>query len=231
METSELVAAVRAELGKLDSTNIVDIDDADIIRESEYILQRINAEIPKRVPRSVLAVANQREYSVETTTLRIQAIIPDADLPEEDRIKLGSYIVNEGSAAEDYNFPSLWTIKMLRRKRGLRDIWFEFNPIERKLKIDPVPSDADAGKKIWYISVESAGWTLASTPAEFNEIVTEGTAWKCMHITFLRRSGEGGILREGGRVDYPASALKTFADEFKKQFFEDLELKRRIYSL
>jgi len=231
MTTSELVAAVRAELGKLPTTNIVDIHDDDIVRESGYILQRINAEIPKRVPRSVLAVANQREYSVENTTLRVQAIIPDGDLPDDDRMKLGNYIVNEGNAGEDYMFPSLWAIKMMRHKRGLQPIWFEFNPIEKKLKIDPVPSTADAGSKIWYVSVESAGWTLAATPAEFAELVITGTTWKCMHIVFLRRSTEGGILREGGRVDYPASALKAFADEFKTQFFEDLELKRRIYSL
>lgn len=231
MTSDQLYSAVRAELGKLATTNTVDIGDADILREAGYILQRINSEIPKRVPRSVVAVADQREYDVNAATLRVQAIIPSSDLSDEDLMKLGSYIVDDNIGDESYNFPSLWAIRMARRKRGLAPIWFEFNPIERKLKIDPVPSASDAGEKIWYISVESAGWTLVNMPAEFEEVLITGVAWKCMHIVFLRRSTEGGILREGGRVDYPASAMKTFADEFKKEFLDLLDIKRRLYSL
>lgn len=231
MLASELYLAVRAELGKLDTTNTVDIEDADMLREAGYILQRLGADIPKRVPRYIVAVANQREYDVNAATLRVQAIIPNNDLSQDDQMKLGSYIVGEYSNNESYDFPSLWAIREARRKRGLRPIWHEFHPIEKKLKIDPVPSTAEAGEYIWYISVENAGWTLVNLPAEFVELLVLGTTWKCAMIMFLRRSTEGGILREGGRVDYPASALKAFAEGYEKEFKELLDIKRRLYSL
>lgn len=227
METSALYTAVRAELGKVG--NVTDIVDADILREAGYILQRISAALPKKVPRYITSVANQREYDVNITTIRVQALLSDEEVSADDRMKLGSYLINETQANEDYLFPSLWVIKMMRRKRARPNIRFDFNPVERKLKIDPVPEEA--GTRYWYISIEAAGWTVAAVPAEFEELLITGTVWKCLQIVFLRRSTEGGILRDGGRVDYPASMMKGYVDSMKDDFFETLKIKQMLYSL
>jgi len=227
MEASALYAAVRAELGKV--LNTTDIADADILREAGYILQRISAVFPKKVPRSITSVANQRDYDVNAATIRVQALIPDEDVSMDDRMKLGSYLINDTYANEDYNFPSLWVIKMSRRRRAQPALRFDYNPVEKKLKIDPVPEED--GQKYWYVSIESAGWTVASTPLEFEELMVTGTLWKCLGIVFLRRSTEGGILRDGGRVDYPAGLLKAYVDSAKQEFDETLKLKQLLYGL
>jgi hypothetical protein len=227
MDDNVLYGAVRAELGKVE--NITDIGDADILREAGYILQKISAALPKKVPRYITSVANQREYDVNLATIRVQALISNEEVSADDQMKLGSYLINETQANEDYNFPSLWVIKMMRRRRALPNLRFDFNPIERKLKIDPVPEED--GQRYWYISIESAGWTVSATPTEFEELLITGTVWKCLQIVFLRRSTEGGIMRDGGRVDYPASFLKGYADSAKEEFFETLKLKQMLYGL
>jgi len=227
MEASELYAAIRAELGKV--SNTTDIVDADILREAEYILQRLNSAFPKKVTRAITSVANQRDYDVNASTIRVQGLISEEEVSQDDRMKLGSYLIDETYANEDYNFPSLWEIKMMRRKRGLPELRYDFNPIEKKLKIDPVP-DQD-GDNYWYLSIESAGWTLATCPTEFEELLVTGTKWKCLQIVFLRRSTEGGIFREGGRVDYPASMMKSYVDSAKDDFDETLKIKQMLYGL
>jgi len=227
MDETSLVSAVRTELGKV--SNTTDITDPDILREAGYILQKISAALPKKVPRKITSVAYQRDYDVNASTIRVQALISNEEVSADDRMKLGSYLIDETQANEDYLFPSLWMIKMMRRRRALPNLRFDFNPIERKLKIDPVPEQA--GEIYWYISIESAGWTVSATPTEFEELLVTGTVWKCLQIVFLRRSTEGGIMRDGGRVDYPASALKGYADSVKEEFFETLKLKQMLYGL
>jgi len=229
MDSTILCAAVRSELGKLPVGNTVDIADTDIVREGDYILSRIAQKVTKKVPRYITSVQGQREYAVNIGTIRVLEVLPTDNTIEEE-LNIGSHIVSESPLGdEDYNFPSLWMIRMARRAKALRSIRFDFNPIERLLKIDPTPT---IGSKIyWYISIESAGWTLANVPADFVELVVAGTTWKCLTIVALRRSTEGGIERGGGRVDYPASALKDFIDSYKQDFEDQLDVKAKIYSI
>lgn len=230
MTDAELATEVRTELGKLPASNTEDIVDADIVREAGHILERINSRITKKVLRSVTSTAtNQRDFDVNAATLRVQEVLT-SDEVEELKLKLGSYIIREEvGSSEDYNFPSLWYIRSARRKRALPKLWFEFIPIEKKLKIDP-PAE-EIGSVYWYVSVESAGWTLSNTPTEFKEIVISGTVWKCLQTVALRRSTEGGIERGGGRVGFPAESLFRMAEKFKEDFFAELELKVKLYSL
>lgn len=229
MTDAELAVEVRAELGKLETINTVDINDTDIIREAGHILERINSRITKKVLRSFTTTINVREYSVNPSTLRVQEVLT-ADEVEDLKLKLGSYIIKEEVENDDiYNFPSLWYINASRRKRALPNIRWDWNPIEKKLKIDPCPNET--GEKVWYISVESAGWTVSACPTDFKELMIRGTVWKCLQIIALRRSTEGGIERGGGRVDYPADALFRCAKDIQVDFEEELDLKVRLYSL
>jgi hypothetical protein len=147
---------------------------------------------------------------------------------DEDLMVLGGYKAEESEANEYYNFPSLWAIRMMRRIRGLPRIRFEFNPVEKKLKIDPYPENT--GDKYWYISIEKSDWTLAKLPSDFEELLVTGTVWKCLEIIALKRSTLGGVLRAGGFVDYPASSLKQFIDSKKDAFFTELDVKSMLYS-
>jgi hypothetical protein len=229
MTDAELAVEVRTELGKLETSNIVDITDPDISREAGHILGRINSRITKKVLRSFTTTQNVREYAVNDATLRVQELLA-GDEVEELKMKLGSYIVGEEVENDDiYNFPSLWYINASRRKRALPNIRWEWNPVEKKLKMDPTPSAT--GDTWWYVSVESAGWTLAACPIDFKELVIRGTVWKCLEIVALRRSTEGGIERGGGRVDYPADALNRIAQTVKEDFYEELDYKVKLYSL
>ncbi len=225
---SKLITQVRTKLGKV--ANTVDIEDTDILAESKNLLSNyFFSAFPKKVLRSIVIVPNVSEYSVDPTTVRVQKIIPSAIVDELD---LGSSIVPSNSVSplqtEEWEFPSLRVIRAMRTKRGLQSYQFDFNPVEKKLKIYPTPTSET---KLYYISIESPGWTVDTVPDEFWDLLVVGTAWRCLEIVFLRRSTEGGILREGGRVDYPAAVLKGYAESNKQEFFELLDLKRKLYML
>ena len=233
MENQILYDSVRAELGKI--TNLIDIGDADILRESGYILQRIAQKITKKVFRYITSKVDTREYDVATTTLRVQEVFPGGitDIEQSDLLTLsdpvGSLIVGSELANENYNFPSLWMIRRMKQLRSLPRIRWEYNPIERKLKIDPTPTSA--GEKIYYISVEKTIWVLKDIPEDFEEIVITGTTWKCAEIVAMRRSTEGGIERSGGRVEYPADSVLRYAKTKQEDFNEELDIKSRLYNL
>lgn len=231
MTDVELVTAVRSELGKLAEINTVDIESSDITREAAFILSRISSRLTKKVMRSITTTVDVREYSVDTNTIRVQEVLSSSEV-EEMEMKLGSYIVSGDTGQysnEYYNFPSLWVINQVRRRRGLLHYLFEFHPLERKLKLDPCPKQT--GEKVWYISIESAGWNLGTVPADFEELLVRGTTWKCLEIVALRRSTEGGIERGGGRVDYPADSILRHADTVKTDFYEELDIKVKLHSL
>lgn len=226
MTQSELITRVRQELGKLKGN--IDIEDTDIIHESGHVLTQFNTKMPKKVLRSVVVQAGQSNYTVNAATLRVQEIFSNDDI-EEMRIRLGSYIVSEAAASEDYNFPSLWVIKQQRRRWALPRVWFEFNPIERLLKINPTPRISDVN--YWYTSLESPNFTLVTLPEDFDELVHTGTTYRCMEIVAMRRSTEGGIIREGGRIAYPADALFKISRDMKKEYEEELDLKVKLYTI
>jgi len=104
---------------------------------------------------------------------------------------------------------------------------WDWNAIRRKIIIDPAPTQA--GDKYWYISIERVSWILDNLPDDFEELLVTGVAWKCLEIVLLKRSDLGGIPREGGFIDYPASALRSFIDSKKDEFFDILKLKSNLY--
>lgn len=213
-------------MGKV--VNVVDIADIDIARELIHILERINEAIPTTKMRSFTSTADIGEYAANSATLRVREVMSGDEVDDAEPLDLGSHIINQPlNNAEGYNFPSLLSIEAMRRVRGMQKIRFSYHPIGKKIKIDPTPSVT--GKIYWYTSVESNEWTLTALPTEFQELVIAGVTWKCLMIAFLRRSSEGGILREGGRVEYPASTLQVFADSYKEQFLSALDTKRRLY--
>lgn len=224
MDASNLYAAVRAEIGKV--SNVSEIADADILRESGYILDRIAEMIPTKAIRYVTSVANQREYDVNANTVRVQKVFL-WDTVDENVMVLGGYRIEVDEPNEYVEFPSLWVIEMSRRNRCLPRIRHSYDPVRRKLAIDPYPEEAD--KKYWYVSVEKADWTLAKCPSDFEGLLVTGTSWKCLEIVQLKRSNLGGILREGGFVDFPAGSMRPFIDAKKTEFFDALELKSKLY--
>ena len=226
MDDSELVAAVRAGCGKVESEE--ELDDKDIIRESGFILKRIDERITDRVLRYVESIANEREYDPHANTVRVQKVY-DSDTLVSDTMVLGSHHREEfdPDTSEYYSHPSLYVIRMQKRIRGLPSLKWDWNAIRRKIIIDPAPTQA--GDKYWYISIERVSWILDNLPDDFEELLVTGVAWKCLEIVLLKRSDLGGIPREGGFIDYPASALRSFIDSKKDEFFDILKLKSNLY--
>jgi hypothetical protein len=224
MDASSLYAAVRAEVGKV--ANVIELADADILRESGYILTKIAERIPSKVLRYITSIINTREYDVYSATMRVQKVFL-WDTMDENIMVLGGYRICVDEPNEYVQFPSLWVIEMTRKARALPRIRHYFDPVRRKLAIDPYPEEA--GQKYWYISVEKTDWTLAKCPADFESTLVTGVVWKCLEIILLKRSNLGGILREGGFVDFPAVSMRPFIEAKKTEFFDDLEIKTKLY--
>jgi hypothetical protein len=226
MTSVNLIINVRASCGKNVATND-ELEDTEILQYGTDILQRIGEKIPSKALRYVTSVANQREYDVPSTVLRIQKVFP-WDTVDQDLMVLGGYKVDESSSNEYYNFPSLWRIKMMRKIAGLPRIQYQFDPIDKKLILDPHPEEA--GLRYYYLSVEKSKWTLANVPDDFEEVLVLGVTWKSLEQVALKRSQLGGVMREGGRVTYPATELWNLAEKRRDEFNTELQVKALIYS-
>lgn len=224
MLDDDLRTAVRRKCGKVTATSL---GDDDIDAEGVEILKIIAERLTERVIREITSVANQREYSVNAATIRVQKVFR-WDGIDPDLLQLGSPEVPAVDRNVYYNFPSLWTIEQMLKRRGLPPLKFEFNPVERKLKIDPMPREADL--TYYYISVEKTDWTMAKVPDDFEGLLITGTSWKCLEILALERTTLGGIPREGGRVDYPADRLRKYVDAYRNEFYDALKIKAMLYN-
>lgn len=226
MEESELITAVRAACGKVSSDE--ELEDADIIREGGWILQKIDERITDRKLRSFTGTKDEREYDAHENTVRVPKVYP-YDSRISDTVFSGTQhgAVADPETSEYYLFPSLYAIEKQRRIRGLPALQSRWNHIRRKIVIDPAPTQD--GDTYWYVSIERVNWTLANLPGDFEELLVTGTSWKCLSIVLLKRSDLGGIQREGGFVDYPASALRSFIIDKKDDFFDTLRRKSQLY--
>ena len=227
MDSANLIKQVRTECGKV--TNTDELEDIDIINESKNIISIIAERLPQKALRYITSVLNTRRYDTDAGTMRIQVVFSE-DGVDPNIMDLGNDIVDDSGFGldEDYNFPSLWTIKMMRKNRGLPRIDYHFDPINKKLDIDPMPREA--GKKYYYMSIEKGDWTLAKVPTDFEAMLTTGTSWKCLEIVALKRSKLGGIQRSGGFVDYPYAGLRTYIDAKKEEFWQALNIKEKLHS-
>jgi len=228
MTEGELVAGVRRKCGKI--VNVEEMETEDIVQESDDILNRIAEKVTVNARRYITSQANVREYDVPDAVLRVLRVLPwEMFASGSDPMNIGGSrpASSAAAASEKYNFPSMRAIEMSRRIRGLPNIRHYFDPITRKLAIDPEPEED--GVKYWYIAVEADKWTLAAVPPTFTELVKIGTSWKCLEFVALKRSELGGVIREGGFVSYPASELKKFIEAYQEQFEADLEIKSRLY--
>jgi len=228
MTEQELIDAVRAECGKI-TVAMDEVDDPDIIRYGQKILKIMGEKITVKTVRYITSEADEREYAVPSDVLRVQQIFPwDAIQDEFDFGQTSVVAQYSGGIVSDFEFPSLWKIKMMRKMRGLPRVQHEYDPINRKLKIDPAPSED--GINYFYKSVDRTKWTLKSLPDDFEEMQVVGTAWKSLSQVALKRSNLGGQLREGGHVTYPSTELRLFVQDKKDEFDEALRVKAMIYS-
>lgn len=229
MTDSELTSNVRMMCGKVTSTS--ELADADIVTVSVWILNKIGQRITVRRVRSITLLATQPEggYDVHDDCIRVKDVITPGEV-DDNLLDLGSHKIATGSDASDYyNWPSLWKIKMYRSWRARSRLEWTFDPVNKKLRIDPHDS-TDAGDIYYYYSIEHTHWALGTLPAEFEELLVTGVSWKSLEIVALKRSKLGGLHRDGGFVSYPSTELKLFVDSKKDEFFTDLKLKSKIYS-
>jgi len=226
MTDADLIAQTRVMCGKFDNSK--ELADADILTASVWILKKIGDWIHVRALRYITSVANQREYAVHEDCVRVKRVYPAGSI-DENLLELGSHKVAEDSTASDYyNSPSLWSIKMMKQWRSLPRINYSFNPISRKLAIDPFPLQADI--KYWYASIEKVKWTVVLIPEAFENVLVLGTSWYGLEITALARSRLGGVHRDGGKVQYPITELKKFVDSRKDEFYNELRVLSKLYN-
>lgn len=228
MDSADLIVQVRAECGKVASTD--ELADVDITNEADNIISIIAERLPQKVLRYITSTINVRQYSTHANTKRIQIVFPE-DGVDVNILDLGNEIVSGLGLGidEDYNFPSLWTIKMMRKNRGLPRIDYHFDPINKTVDIDPMPRET--GTKYYYFSIEKGDWTLVKAPTDFEQMIITGTAWKCLEIVALKRSKLGGVQRAGGFVDYPYAGLREYIDAKKEEFWQELNIKEKLHSL
>jgi len=236
MEEIALTAAVYAKCGKLTSDES-ELEDTDIARESGWILNIFKEKFPsvrlryiESVDESARDYEDRGEYDVNSLTRRVKQVFPwDAVEQAYTDPAMSGKVVGVTQGDEYYNWPSLWKINMQRKQEGLPRFRWHFDAIRRKLRIDPYPSSA--GNKYWYFSVENTNWTIANMPAEFDDIFVIGTTWRIIDQIAMARSRLGGIQREGGFVTYPATELHNIAKDYKKEFYDELRLKTKIWNM
>ena len=229
MTPAELIIAVRSSCGKVESDT--ELEDTDITREGNWILKIIDERIVDKKLRSFTGVANEREYSVHDNTVRVQKVFPYDSYTEDTMFSGSPYgpAISSTGVSENFLFPSLHVIERQRRIRGLPSLRYQWNHIRRKVVIDPAPTQD--GDTYWYISIERVGWTLPLLPVDFEDLLVTGTSWKCLSIVLLKRSDLGGIQREGGFVDYPASSLRNYITDKKDDFYDILRRKVQLYGV
>lgn len=236
MEVADLRIAIYAKCGKLES-DISELEDSDITRESGWILNIFKEKFPsvrlryiESVDESAREYEDRGEYDVDDLTRRVKQVFPWDAIEEAytDPAMTGAVVgVTQGD--EYFNWPSLYTINMQRKQKGLPRFRWHFDNVRRKLRIDPYPSSA--GDKYWYFSVENTDWTIAKIPTEFDEMFVTGVTWKIVEQLAMARSRLGGIQREGGFVIYPATEIHNIAQDYKKEFFADLRLKTKLWNM
>ena len=228
MTEDELILAVRTSIS---STTLMDeVEDVDIKRYYPWILSRVGEKISIRTLRYITSVANEREYSVPDAVLRVVKVYKwSATLSNYLSVSdMGATHQPGGTSEEYYHFPSTWAIESMERMANLVRIRWEFDPINRKLRIDPHPTEA--GLKYYYTSADKTKWTLVALPEDMEEVVVMGCVWKCMEQLATKRTELGGVMREGGRVSYPATELWAISKDKKTDFYDELNTKSMIYS-
>jgi hypothetical protein len=236
MEEATLLEAVYAKCGKLE-TDTSEIEDTDIIREYGVILNIFKEKFPitrlryiESVDETARAYEDRGEYDVNSLTQWVKQVFPWGAIEEAytDPAMSGK-VVGVTKGDEYYNWPSLWTINMQRKQKGLPRFRWYFDRIRKKLRIDPYPSSA--GDKYWYFSAENADWMLANVPAELGDLLITGTVWKMIEQLAMARTRLGGIHKEGGFVTYPAAEIHAIAKDYKKEFYDELRLKTKIWNM
>lgn len=236
MESATVLTAVYAKCGKLES-DTSEIEDTDIVREYGVILNIFKEKFPikrlryiESVDESAREYEDRGEYDVNTLTQWVKEVFPwDAIEDAYTDPAMSGKIVGVTQGDEYYNWPSLWRINMQRKQKGLPRFTWRFDRVRAKLRIDPYPSSS--GNKYWYFSVENADWTIGNMPTELNDLLILGTTWKMVNQLAMARSRLGGIQREGGFVTYPATELHNIAKDYKKEFYDELRLKTKIWNM
>lgn len=236
MEEAALLVAVYAKCGKLTSDES-ELEDPDIIREAGWIINIFKEKFPsvrlryiESVDESARDYEDRGEYDVNSLTRRVKQVFPcDAIEGAYTDPAMSGRVIGVTRGDEYFNWPSLYLINVQRKQKGLSRFRWRFDAIRRKLRIDPYSSSA--GNKYWYFSVENADWTMVNMPTEFDNLFITGTTWKIVDQLAMARSRLGGIQREGGFVIYPATEIHNIAKDYKKEFYDELRLKGKIWNM
>ena len=236
MIEATLLEAVYAKCGKLEA-DTSEIEDTDIIREYGGILNIFKEKFPSirlryitSVDEAARAYEDRGEYDVDTLTQWVKQVFPwDAIEQAYTDPAMSGKVIGVTKGDEYYNWPTMHRIDAQRKQRGLPQFRWRFDRIRKKLRIDPYPSSA--GNKYWYFSAENADWTLVNVPAELGDLLIIGTTWKMIEQLAMARSTLGGIHREGGFVTYPATEIHAIAKDYKKEFYDELRLKTKIWNM
>lgn len=236
MVEATLLEAVYAKCGKLES-DTSEIEDTDILREYVGILNIFKEKFPvtrlryiESVDESARAYEDRGEYDVDPLTQWVKQVFPsDAIEQAYTDPAMSGKIIGVTKGDEYYNWPTMHRIDAQRKQKGLPRLRWRFDRIRKKLRIDPYPSSA--GDKYWYFSAENAEWTLANVPTELDDLLIIGTTWKMIEQIAMARSRLGGIHKEGGFVTYPATEIHAIAKDYKKEFYDELRLKTKIWNM
>ena len=236
MEEATLLEAVYAKCGKLE-TDTSEIEDVDIIREYGGILNIFKGKFPiirlryiESVDETARAYEDRGEYDVDPLTQWVKEVLPWSGIEEAytDPAMTGK-VVGVTKGDEYYNWPTLYRINMQRKQSGLPRFRWRFDRIRKKLRIDPYPSSA--GDKYWYFSAENADWTIANVPTELGDLLITGTTWKMIEQLAMARSKLGGIHKTGGFVTYPVTEILAIAKDYKKEFYDELRLRAKVWNM
>ena len=212
----ELVSSVRKEAG---SPNSTEIDEATIIRFIQEALTELSRQVPNKKLYSVTLKENQADYDLEEGVYTVLWVAPYMDTATNEFFaEFDDYLgtsINYDWQMNQYDK----LVSYLNRMQNLEGWSWGVTP-DRKLHLIPAPSSSQAGKKCYYIGVES--WTLDTLPKTLEKLVLKYATAQTLMAVARYRSKLTAPTRTGRSEPYSLySALLDDGRRMLDEFYSD----------
>lgn len=225
--TSELVEIVRAEAG---GPTTAAVSDGDIERALSYAVNEVGRYIPAWKIFKLTTEANVQAYSVDDSVLEVILCSWSQGSTEIEGIfgsEFRAVIGMEGGILDPEldiykSFLANMTKWIAEGRRG-----WEWNEIERKIYLYPVPTES---KSVYYIG--RIAWTFQTLPNRYERPIVMFATAQVMKLWARRQRRETIISHQGVMTPYPyADPMLTDARQLEREFVEFMEAEGRKFIL
>jgi len=208
---------VRRSAGNPPDEEITDTDLSTYISEGLIFLDRF---IPGWSIKSITTVANQQSYAIDTTCYDVAFVDYRGDTALSD-VFGSDFAVLSPSEVYDVEIDGYRkVVDQLAKRQSRENYGWEFNPLDRKIYLIPVPTSI---LTVYYVGLIT--WTIASLPVRFEQFVVRYASTEAMFQKARRGRREAAIAHTGGIFPWTMSD-PTLGDARKLRDELEVELVR-----